>query len=145
MKKIFYVILAIVASSIVTATFLWSNGQPTQQSAPVYHKGDQIPNTVFTFDGFTYNYPPIGHPPMGSSPLPKPSPTLMLCAVFKLNAAGEAANQAPGTHIAYPTQDVISLNPNGNTTTDLGSGLDNQFYTIVAYNENAQTISMVYG
>ena len=146
MKKLFYVLLAIVASSIIiTATFLWSNEQPTPQSAPVYHKGDQIPNTVFTFDGFTYNYPPIGTPPMGSSPLPTSSPTLILCAVFKLNAAGESANQSPGIHISYPTQDVIYLHPNGNTTTDLGNGLDNQFYTIVAYNVNAQTISMVYG
>ncbi len=62
----------------------------------------------------------------------------MLCAVFKLNAAGEAANKSPGVHISYPTQDVIYLNTNGNTTTDLG-------YTIVAHNTNDQTISMVYG
>jgi hypothetical protein len=145
MKK-YYVILAIVASSIIiTATFLWSNEQPTLQSAPVYHKGDQIPNTVFTFDGFTQNYTPVGIPPMGSFPLPTSSTTLMLCAVFKLNAAGESVNQSPGIHISYPAQDVISLNPIGNTTTDLGDRLDNQFYTIVAYNVDAQTVSMVYG
>ncbi len=145
MKK-YYVILAIVALSIiVTAAFLWINEQPTPTSAHVYHKGDQIPNTVFTFDGFTYQYPPLGTPPMGSSPLPTSSPTLMLCVVFKLNAAGASANKSPSTHISYPTQDVIYLNPNGNTTTDLGDSLDNQFYSIVAHNVNAETISMVYG
>lgn len=141
----YYVKLAIVASSIivilVAATLLWSNEQSTQQSTHVYHKGDQIPNTVFTFDGFTYQYPPHGLPPMGSTPQPTPAPTLMLCANFKLNAAGELANQAPGTHISYPSEDVISMNLNGNTTISL----NNQPYTIVAYNEHAQTISIVPG
>jgi hypothetical protein len=140
--KEYYAKLAIVASSIVVilvaATFLWRNEQSTPQSTYVYHKGDQIPNTVFTFDGFTHMYPPHDTPPLGSSPPPASSPTLMLCVVFKLNAAGEAANQSPGTHISYPTQDVIYLNSKGNTTTDLG-------YTIVAYNLGAQTISMVPG
>ena len=145
MKK-YYLILAIVALSIIiTATFLWSNGQPNQQSGHVYHKGNQIPNTVFTFDGFTYMSPPVGTPPIGSSPLPTSSPTPVLYVVFKLNAAGESANQSPGVHISYPAQDVIYLNPNGNTTTDLGDRLDNQFYTIVAYNVDAQTVTMVYG
>jgi hypothetical protein len=69
----------------------------------------------------------------------------VLYVVFKLNAAGESANQSPGVHISYPAQDVIYLNPNGNTTTDLGDRLDNQFYTIVAYNVDAQTVTMVYG
>jgi len=142
MKK-YYVKLAIVASSIIViliaATLLWSNEQSTQQSTHVYHKGDQIPSTFFTFDGFTYQYPPHDTPPMGSTPLPTSSPTLMLCVVFKLNAAGEAANKAPGTHISYPSADIITMNPNGNTTISL----NNQDYTIVAYNDHAQTISMV--
>jgi len=151
MKK-YYVILAIVIVAIVSssiiavAAFLWNDEQPkVQQATHVYHKGDQIPDTVFTFDGFTNQYPPVGTPPMGSSPLPTSSPTLMLCVVFKLNAAGQSANQSPGTHISYPTQEVMFLNRNGNTTTDLGDSLDNQFYTIVAYNVNAQTVTMVYG
>ena len=144
MKKSYVAIAVVVSLIIITVAVFWSYEQP-KSPINVYHKGDQIPNTVFTFDGFTYMYPPVGTPPMGSSPLPMPSPTLRLCVVFKLNAAGESANQSPGTHISYPTQDVIYLNPNGNTTTDLGDRLDNQFYTIVAYNVDAQTVSMVYG
>jgi hypothetical protein len=148
MRK-YYIILAVVAivaaSSIASAAFFWRTGQSTQNSAHVYHVGDQIPNTYFTFDGFTYMYPPISHPLPGTTPNPTTSPTQELCVVFKLNAAGEAANQASGTHISYPSQDVITMNPNGNTKTDLGDKLDNQFYTIVAYNLADQTISMVYG
>jgi hypothetical protein len=149
MKK-YYVILAIVIVAIVSSSiiavsaFLWNDEQPVQQAMHVYHKGDQVPDTVFTFDGFTNQYPPVGTPPMGSSPLPTCSPTLMLCVVFKLNDAGASANQSPGIHISYPTQEVISVNRNGNTTTDLGDKLDNQFYTIVAYNVNAQTVTMIY-
>ena len=145
MKKYYIIILAFAALlSILTAVFFLSYEQP-EQPIHVYHKGDQIPNTVFAFDGFTYRYPPVGTPPMGSFPLPTSSLTLVLCVVFKLNAAGVSANQSPGIHIVYPTQDVIYLNPNGNTTTDLGDSLDNQFYTIVSYNLLRQTISMVYG
>jgi hypothetical protein len=144
MKKSYVIIAVVVSLIIITAAVFWSYEQPNSPNN-VYHKGDQIPNTVFTFDGFTYRYPPVGTPPMGSSPLPTPSPTIMLCVVFKLNAAGETVNQSPGIHISYPTQDVIYLNPDGNTTTGLGDSLDNQFYTIVAYNVNAQTVTMVYG
>jgi len=144
MKKSYVAITVIVSLIIITAAVFWGYEQP-KSANNVYHKGDQIPNTVFTFDGFTYRYPPVGTPPMGSSPLPTLSHAPMLCVVFKLNAAGESANKSPGIHISYPTQDVISLNTKGNTTTDLGDNLDNQFYTIVAYNVDAQTISMVYG
>jgi hypothetical protein len=139
MKK-YYVILAIAASlSILTPAVFLSVGPH------IYHNGEQIPGTMFTFDGFTYQYPPVSHPMPGESPTPTSSPALELCAVFKLNVAGESANQAPGTHISYPTSDIVYLNPNGNTKTDLGDKVDNQFYTIVSYNLADQTISMVYG
>ena len=94
MKKSYVAIAIVVLLIIIATAVFWSYEQP-KSSIAVYHKGDQIPNTVFTFDGFTYQYPPVGTPPMGSSPLP--SSTLILCVVFKLNAAGESANQSPGT------------------------------------------------
>ncbi len=144
MKKSYVAIPVVVSLIIITAAVFWSYEQP-KSPINVYHKGDQIPNTVFTFDGFKCMYPPVGTPPLVSSPLPIPSPTLMLCVVFKLNSAGESANQSPGIHISYPTQDVLFLNLIGNTTTDLGDSLDNQFYTVVAYNVDAQTVTMVYG
>jgi hypothetical protein len=144
MKKYYFLLVVVIALLlIIIAAFLWSNQQLSPQSGHVYHKGDQIPNTVFTFDGFTYRSPPVFTPPYGSSPPPY-DPTPLLCVVFKLNSAGVSANQASGIHISYPTEDVISLSTKGNTTTDLGDSLDNQFYTIVAYNEVAQTITMVY-
>jgi hypothetical protein len=139
--------IAIVAAlTILLVAFFWGGEQPTQQLGHVYHVGNQIPNTYFTFGGFKYQYPPIGHPQLGSTPEPTTSPTMVLCAVFNLNAAGEAANKAPDTHHSvYPSAEIMTLNPKGNTTTDLGSNLEGQFYTIVAYNEKDQTITMVYG
>jgi hypothetical protein len=138
MKKYYVILVVVIALSLITtAAFWWSNEQSAQQLVHIYHKGDQIPDTVYTFDGFTY-MPPTSHtPPYGSSPMPTNSSGPSLAVVFKLNAEGESDNQSPGIHVSYPAQIVMNLNLAGNTTTDLG-------YTIVAYNEAAQTISMVH-
>ena len=138
MKKYYTIlIVAIALLLIATVAFLFNDKQPAQQLVHIYHKGDQIPNTVYAFDGFTYMPPPVHTPPYGSSAMPTSSSNLVLYVVFKLNADGLADNQSPGIHVSYPAQIVMNLNLVGNTTTDLG-------YTIVAYNEAAQTVSMVY-
>ena len=153
MKK-YYVILAIVASLIVvTATFLWVNEQPAPTSsneptlAHVYHKGDQIPNTLYIFDGFISG--PDVEGGIGFSPQPTSSPTIVLSVVFKLNAAGEYANHLPGTHFVFGQEEIFQLNPTGNSTasglTYYGNTEGNPFYTIVAYNVKVETITMVYG
>ena len=138
MKKYYAILIVAIALSLsITMAFLWSNEQSGPQSVHIYHKGDQIPDTVFTFDGFIYMPPPVHTPLYGSSPMPTSNSNLVLNVVFKLNTDGESANESPGIHVSYPSQSVMYLNPYGNTTTDLG-------YTILAYNEAAQTISMVY-
>jgi len=157
MKKYYIILAIIIASSIVvTASFLWINQQPTPASSHeqsttlshVYHIGDQIPNTYYTFGGFISG--PDVEGGIGFSPQPTPPFPIVLSAIFKLNAAGESFNQSPGLHIVYGQEDDFMLNPSGNTTTLSGfPDLDNsdliQFYTIVAYNVHAQTITMVYG
>jgi len=99
MKKC-YIILAIIAASIViTATFLWINQQSTPTSVHVYHIGDQIPNTFYTFDGFISGPDIVAG--MGVSPQPTPPFPIVWSAIFKLNASGESYDQSPGLHLVF--------------------------------------------
>jgi hypothetical protein len=134
-KKILELVVLLASLSILTVVVLWSSAQPVQ----VYHQGEALAHTTVYFDGFEYRNMPNETPPLGVSSMPTMTNQQVLCAVFKPTSSVGSGSQST------PSANYIQLNLEGNTTTTLGSSVESQYYTIIAYDLEDKSITVVYG
>ena len=117
-------IAAILVSLIIVAGAVFWISEKPKSDITVYTEGEKVGNTGFYFAGLTYqDLPPPNSPPT-------------LTAIFKPTTKYGVNGDLE------PTDLMIGLNLNGNTTASIGD----EYYTIVSHTYSCpQTISMVHG